>query len=224
LVVKPDNTFDVLIDMKSVESGSLEENFDFLLPKEIKDPKESKPVDWVDAKKIADPEDKKPAGYDDIPAEIPDSDAVKPDDWDTEEDGEYEAPMIPNPEFKGPWKPKMIDNPAYKGEWVHPLIPNPDYKEDKELYLRANEVKHIGFELWQVASGTVFDDILVTDSLDEAKAYAEETFFKKKDAEKKMFDEYEAAVKAQQKENEAKNPPADVDEDDEDDEDDRDEL
>ena len=98
----------------------------------------------------------------------------QPDDWDNEEDGTWEAPLIDNPEYKGVWKAKTIDNPAYKGEWVHPMIPNPDYKEDKELYLRADKVTHVGFELWQVKSGTIFDDILVTDSLDEAKKYGEE--------------------------------------------------
>ena len=63
---------------------------------------------------MVDPEDKKPAGYDDIPAETPDPEATKPDDWDDEEDGEWEAPMVDNPAYKGPWKPKMIPNPAYK--------------------------------------------------------------------------------------------------------------
>ena len=29
------------------------------------------------------------------------SKAKKPDDWDDEEDGEWEAPMIDNPEYKG---------------------------------------------------------------------------------------------------------------------------
>jgi calreticulin len=52
LHVKPDNTFEVFIDQESVRSGSLEEQFNFLLSKEIKDPGVSKPADWVDAKKI----------------------------------------------------------------------------------------------------------------------------------------------------------------------------
>lgn len=183
LVVRPDNTFEVLIDLKSVREGTLADNWDFLLPKEIKDPAISKPKDWVDAKKIPDPDDVKPPNYDDIPAEIPDPEAQKPDDWDTEEDGEWEAPMIDNPDYKGPWKPKQIDNPAYKGEWKHPMIPNPDYVEDPELHFRCKDCTHIGFELWQVTAGTLFDDILVTDSLEEAKAYAEKTYLKKKDAE-----------------------------------------
>jgi calreticulin len=76
LHVKTDNTFDVYIDNVSVKSGSLEENWDFLVAKEIKDPEQSKPTDWVDKKKIADPEDTKPEGYDDISAEIPDPEVL----------------------------------------------------------------------------------------------------------------------------------------------------
>jgi hypothetical protein len=29
------------------------------------------------------------------------------EDWDDEDDGEWEAPTVPNPEYKGEWKPKM---------------------------------------------------------------------------------------------------------------------
>jgi len=226
LVVKPDNTYEVFIDLKSIRSGTLESGWDFLLPKEIKDPAVSKPADWVDEKKIPDPEDKKPEGYDDIPAEIPDPDAKKPDDWDDEEDGEWEAPSIDNPEYKGPWKAKLIENPAYKGEWVHPLIPNPDYKEDPELYVRATGATHVGFELWQVKSGTIFDDIIITDSFEEAKAYAEKTFSKKVGPEKEAFDAAEEERKEKEKEEAEKRKAetASSGEDDEDDEDEHDEL
>lgn len=62
----------MFIDQESVRAGSLEDEFDFLAPKEIKDPEQSKPEDWVDEKKIPDPEDVKPEGYDDIPEKIPD--------------------------------------------------------------------------------------------------------------------------------------------------------
>lgn len=190
LVVRGDNSFEVFIDNKSVRSGKLEDEFDFLAAKEIKDPSTSKPDDWVDEKRIPDPDDVKPEGYDDIPAEIPDPDAAKPEDWDDEDDGEWEPPMIDNPDFKGPWKPKMIDNPDYKGPWEHPMIPNPEYKYDDEMYaVCKDECTHVGFELWQVKSGTIFDDIIITDSLEEANKFAEETFFKKKDKEKELFDE-----------------------------------
>merc|ERR1712146_9133 len=60
--------------------------------------------------------------------------AEQPEDWDEEEDGEWEPPMVPNPEFKGEWKAPMIDNPDYKGEWEHPQIDNPDFVDDKNVY------------------------------------------------------------------------------------------
>jgi len=174
LIVNPDQTYQVLIDNKEVRSGSLPSDWEFLPPKEIKDPSKSKPADWVDEKEIVDPEAKKPEGWDDIPAQITDPDAKKPEDWDDELDGEWEAPLIDNPEYKGEWKAPKIPNPAYKGEWIHPMIPNPDYYEDSEIYAYPSH-KYIGIEIWQVKSGTIFDNFLVTDSVETAKEWAEKT-------------------------------------------------
>lgn len=42
------------------QSGDLESDWDFLPPKQIKDPEAKKPEDWVDEAKIDDPEDKMP--------------------------------------------------------------------------------------------------------------------------------------------------------------------
>ena len=108
IVFYNNNTFEVFVDNKSVRTGKIEEAFDMLPTKEIKDPNQSKPADWADEPEIVDPASTKPEGYDDIPPELPDPDAKKPDDWDDEEDGTWEAPMIDNPDYKGPWKPKMI--------------------------------------------------------------------------------------------------------------------
>lgn len=194
LVVRPDNTFEVFTDNKSVRSGKLEDEFDFLEPQEIKDPQVSKPDDWVDQRRIPDPDSVKPEGYDDILEDIPDPDATKPDDWDDEDDGAWEPPTIDNPEYEGPWAPKMIDNPDFKGAWKHPMISNPDYTYDDKMHTVCSDgCTHIGFELWQVKSGTIFDDIIVTDSLEEAQKFAEETFFKKKDGEKEMYDDVQDA-------------------------------
>jgi len=201
LVLRPDNTFEVFVDNKSVRSGKLDDEFDFLPEKEIKDPDQSKPDDWVDEAEIPDPNDKKPEGWDDIPEEIPDPDAEKPDDWDDEDDGEWEPPMVDNPDFKGHWKPKMISNPDYKGRWKHPMIANPEYEYDENMFAVCKDgCTHVGFEIWQVKSGTLFDDIIITDSLEEAQKFAEETFFKKKDKEKEMYD---AAQKKAREEEEA---------------------
>ena len=81
----------------------------------------------------------------------------------------------------------MIDNPAYKGIWSAPDIPNPAYVHDDTLY-NYKDLKYVGFELWQVKSGTIFDNIIVTDSLDEAFDLAKSTWEKNKDAEKEMME------------------------------------
>ena len=170
LVIKPDNTYEVLIDDVKAESGSLTEDWDILQPKQINDPTAKKPSDWVDVKQIDDPTDSKPADWD-KPETIADPSATKPDDWDDDMDGEWEAPQIPNPEYKGEWKAKKIPNPAYKGEWVHPQIANPDYKPNDNLYAYDN-LGAIGFDLWQVKSGTIFDSVLITDDDSVQDAWA----------------------------------------------------
>merc|ERR1712151_1283165 len=199
LIVKPDNTVRVEIDEEKIYEGSLKEDWELLQPKEISDPDDKKPSDWVEDSMMDDPTDKKP---DDWVEEkrIVDPEAKKPDDWDDEDDGEWEPPMIDNPEYKGPWEPEMVQNPDYKGPWVHPMIDNPDYKADDNLFAVCDEeCTHVGFELWQVKAGTIFDDIIVTDSAEEAQQFAEETFHKKRESEKAKFDAIkEEEVKAQE--------------------------
>lgn len=202
LILKSDNTYEVRIDGSKVESGELEADWDFLAPKKIKDPEAKKAEDWVDNAKMDDPEDKKPEDWE-KPELIPDPDAKKPEDWDDEEDGEWEPPMINNPEYKGEWKPKQIDNPAYKGEWVHPEIDNPDYVADEALY-KFDNIGHVGFEIWQVKSGTIFDNIIVTDDVAKAEEFAKETFEKTKDEEKKMKDKLDEEERKKQEEEDAK--------------------
>jgi len=224
LILNSDNTYEVRIDGKKEESGDLESDWDMLPAKKIKDPQSKKPDDWVDNAKIDDPDAKKPDDWE-KPELIPDTEAKKPEDWDEEEDGEWEAPMINNPEYKGEWKPKQIDNPAYKGEWVHPEIDNPEYTPDANLY-KYDDIGAVGFEIWQVKSGTIFDNILVTDSVSEAEAFAKETFEATKDGEKKMKDQIDEEERKKQEEEdkkraaEEKDKKPDEEEDAEDDEED----
>lgn len=155
LTIKPDNTFEMLIDGKSAKTGSLLEDMSPAIspPQEIDDPEDKKPEDWVDTARIADPEAVKPEDWDeeapfeiidqdatkpddwleDEPLTIPDPEAEKPEDWDDEEDGDWIAPQVPNPKCEeasgcGKWEPPMIKNPAYKGKWSAPYIDNPAYK------------------------------------------------------------------------------------------------
>ena len=127
LHIKPDGTYEIFFDLESKAAGKLVDDWAFPKP-EIDDPDDKKPDDWVDETEIDDPEDKKPDGWDDIPAQIADPDATKPEDWDDEDDGEWEPPLIDNPDFKGEWSAKKIDNPAYKGAWKAKRIKNPAYK------------------------------------------------------------------------------------------------
>jgi calreticulin len=198
LILKPDNSFKILVDNKEVKAGSLISDYDILPPKKIKDPKSSKPSDWVDERKIDDPDATKPEGWDDIPAQIVDKDATKPDDWDDELDGAWEAPLIDNPDFKGTWKAPKIDNPAYKGEWVHPLIDNPDYYEDDALYAFDSH-KYFGIEIWQVRAGTIFDHFLVTDDIELASKEAEKVLASA-EKEKEHQKEEQAKTRAAQAE------------------------
>ena len=36
-----------------------------------------------------------------VPSQIPDPTAEKPADWSDEEDGDWEAPLVANPEYSG---------------------------------------------------------------------------------------------------------------------------
>jgi len=189
LHLKASGEYEVFIDDKSKQTGTLEEGWDFLEPKEIKDPALSKPADWVDEKEIDDPEAKKPDGYDDIPAQIPDPDATKPEDWDDEDDGEWEPPLIDNPEFKGEWVAPKVANPDYKGEWSPKQIKNKDYEEGVQL--AAYDSMYVGFELWIVNNGTIFDNILVTDDLDYAIKQGEKLWKPTADGEKEKKEEWD---------------------------------
>lgn len=169
----------------------------------------------ADRATIPDPDDAKPEDWD-KPEHIPDPDATKPDDWDDEMDGEWEPPQIDNPEHKGEWSPKQIDNPNYKGAWVHPEIPNPEYKADPELY-KYKEICGIGFDLWQVKAGTIFDNVLVTDDVEEAKQ-ALSGLKARQDGEKTAKEEQEK-VERETEEKKVESEEEDEDDEDADDED-----
>jgi len=196
-VLNKDNTYAIYVDGEKKQDGAIEDDWTILAPKKINDPSKSKPADWVDDAMMDDPEDKKPADWDSIPAEIADPEAKKPEDWDDDLDGTWEAPKIPNPEYKGVWRAKRISNPAYKGPWVHPQIDNPEYKPDATLYSFDSHA-FLGIEIWQVKAGTIFDNFLVTDDLNAAleKAKALNAVREGEKAAKKAADDKAAAAAA----------------------------
>ncbi|KAI9669413.1 MAG: hypothetical protein M1831_000449 [Alyxoria varia] len=155
LIIKKDQSFHLMLNGEYNKNGTLLEDFSPPVnpEKEIDDPKDKKPDDWVDTAKIKDPDAKKPDDWDeDAPYEIPDEEAEKPEDWldnepsmipdpeakkpedwDDEEDGDWEAPTVPNPKCAeasgcGEWTRPTKKNPDYKGKWSAPMIDNPEYK------------------------------------------------------------------------------------------------
>ncbi|XP_058493767.1 calreticulin 3a [Solea solea] len=229
LILNPDQTYEVRIDNEKVESGSLEEDWDMLPAKKIKDPEAKKPSDWDDRAKIDDPADTKPEDWD-KPETIPDPDAKKPDDWDEDMDGEWEPPSITNPDYQGEWKPKQIDNPDYKGAWVHPEIDNPEYSQDATMY-KFDNIAVLGLDLWQVKSGTIFDNFIITDDVKEAEDFGKETWGVTKGPEKKMKEEQddverklrEEEEKSKKKDGEGEGDDEEEDEEGEDEEEDEEE-
>merc|ERR1712060_549354 len=91
-------------------------------------------------------------------------------------------------------------------------IANPEYEDDDALYKYA-DFGFIGFDLWQVKGGTIFDNVIITDDVSEADG-----FIKKwkalSEVEKAKKKEEEDAKKAEEKSDKE-------DEDDDDDEEDK---
>merc|ERR1739845_156901 len=60
-----------------------------------------------------------------------------------------------------------ISNPAYKGVWEAKKIANPEYEDDDKVY-KYDDFGFLGFDLWQVKGGTIFDNVIITDDKAEA--------------------------------------------------------
>jgi calnexin len=203
LIIRPNQTYAVLIDDKIEKEGSLFEDFlpPVNPPKEIDDPTDNKPADWVEDEMIDDPDSTKPDDWDDDQPEyvpdpskldppddwyvdeprfVPDPDAKRPDDWDEDIHGEWEAPtianpkceqaagcgeydppLVENPNYQGKWSPPQIPNPAYQGAWKARQIPNPDFYEDPDPFTSFPPIVGAGFELWMVNKDIGFANVYV---------------------------------------------------------------
>jgi alpha 1,3-glucosidase len=86
--IKKDDNFRVFKEIK--DAGYFIKKVDWRM---MDDANDTKPADWVEIKKISDP------------------DAVVPDGWNVEEDGQYVPPEIDNPAYKGEWKARQVTDP-----------------------------------------------------------------------------------------------------------------
>merc|ERR1712031_97514 len=96
-------------------------------------------------------------------------------------------------------------------------IDNPEYEDDNNVY-KYPEFGFLGFDLWQVKGGTIFDNVIVCDDKAEADAFA---------AKWKALSEHEKAEKkkeddSKKEEDKKKEDEKDAEDDDDDAEDKKD--
>ncbi|KAH7821445.1 putative calreticulin [Monocercomonoides exilis] len=173
-------TYKVQLDNHTESEGDISEQWEWFPTRLINDTNATKPDDWAEEEEILDMNDTKPADWDQ-PKLIPDPDAVKPADWD-ENDGKWIAPLMRNPKYKGTWKRRMIKNPAYVGEWKPPLIPNPEYN-DEVMKAKAFRFRYIAIDIWQVESGSIYDNFIICDKEAEFDSFLAATFRKQRNIE-----------------------------------------
>merc|ERR1711964_788538 len=100
-------------------------------------------------------------------------------------------------DYKGSWFARRIDNPDYKGEWKAKQVPNEDFVENVNGY---DDIGAVGFELWTVNAGSIFDNILVTDSLDSAWEHAAAHWEKITEGEKEAKEAFDKAKEPEKEE------------------------
>lgn len=155
LVIRKNNEFEILIDGEKIRIGNLlTDLYPPVNEREIADPTDKKPLDWVDDEYIIDEKAVKPDDWNEDepeyipdpaktkppkgwllnePKTIPDPNLKKPEDWDDEVYGEWEPPHISNPKCErapgcGPYEPPLILNEKYQGKWEPPRFRNPMYR------------------------------------------------------------------------------------------------
>ena len=130
-----------------------------------------------------------------------------PADWDEEEYGPFEAPLIPNPrceevsgcgvwekpmvknpKYKGVYQYRTIPNPAYRGPWMPRFIPNPAFYEEKAPH-NLPAIGGVAIEIWTLQEGIAFDNILITHDEACAEAFSDATFLQKRRIELKEHPE-----------------------------------
>merc|ERR1712210_272083 len=81
----------------------------------------------------------------------------------------------------GEFKPKQIDDPKYKDD----------------VYAFDN-LSGVGFEVWTVNKGSIFDNVIVSDSVDEVNEFLEKHFRATLDGEKAAKEKLDADKKAEE--------------------------
>ncbi|KAH7830354.1 putative calreticulin [Monocercomonoides exilis] len=185
-------------DIKKENWGEFQDQWgNWYTPRFVEDPDAEKPEEWDDREEIPDPKDIKPADWDQ-PKYIPDPNATKMKDWNDTIDGEWRRPIIRNPLYHGEWIQKTIPNPMWMGPWQRPRVPNMQLTEEKE---RRQSIwfRYVAIDIWQVQSGTIFDNIFIGDDEAEFDAFFNATFKKQREVEEPGWEAEELRRQADRK-------------------------
>uniref|UniRef100_A0A8C2YK98 Calreticulin-3 n=1 Tax=Chinchilla lanigera TaxID=34839 RepID=A0A8C2YK98_CHILA len=166
LILRPDLSYEVKIDGQTIELGSIEYDWQLTsLRKAERRPRESwdSPGDWE--------------------KHFLDAGTGKPGDWNSELDGDWPGPMLQKPPYQDGLKPEGIDQDI----WLHEKMRSTSYLTQYDLSEFEN-IGAIGLELWQVRSGTIFDNFLLTDDEEYAESFGKATWGQTKGPEKEMDD------------------------------------
>lgn len=152
LIIRPDGTYSILIDNKTVKKGKFIDSFhpSIIPPKQIPDPSSHKPKDWDSRKFIEDDSYQRKSPKSEVqfipdptklnppkgwlinePPYIEDKQYTRPHNWDDELLGEWKPPLIANPKCVvgcGQYHPPLVANPDYVDTTEKRMIPNPNYK------------------------------------------------------------------------------------------------
>ncbi|KAM5229768.1 calreticulin-3 isoform 2-T2 [Hipposideros larvatus] len=173
LILRPDLTYEVKIDGLAIESGSIEYDWNLTSLKKME-------------KSLAESKDREQGKEDklqDWEKHFLDAGASKPSDWNSELDGDWQAPMLQKPPYQDGLKPEGIE----KDVWLHQKMKNTNYLTEYDLSEFEN-IGAIGLELWQVRSGTIFDNFLITDDEEYAENFGKATWGETKGPEREMDD------------------------------------
>nr|XP_023022911.1 calmegin-like [Leptinotarsa decemlineata] len=153
LVLRPDNTFEILVDKKIINSGSLLEDFvpPVNPPAEIDDPNDKKPADWDESCVILAPPMNMNSNLLNVSAT-------------------YTFYL------KLAYKKWHLNQLVAIGRHSFLIVPFVCMHIETSLSFQSA----VGFELWSMSQDILFDNIIITEDIAIADKWAEDTFSKKR--------------------------------------------
>jgi calreticulin len=193
LVLRANGTFAFLFDGEPYDEGPIAERFRVPRAAAVPDPADAKPPGWDDEPFVPDPDDAKPPDWVDAQF-VPDPDAFCPPAWDGAVP--WQAPLVPNPAYRGPWVRRTVPNPAYSGPWQPRMLQLAEEVSDP-TFGSFPGLAFIALEFFQNAPGSIFDNFLVTDDEEYARAMLKEVFLDLREAELKSYDRMVGKLQAE---------------------------